>query len=788
MFGRLVRSHRQRLGLTQQELADRAKLGARTIRNLEAGLIRSPRPVTVRLLADAFGLTGQARDRFCEAAAGASSAPAQLGELGEQAVGAAVVQAAVRIAPAAALPRLGVVSAVVPAQLPPGISGFVGRRAEQALLDAVLVVDASGAARMVVVSGMPGVGKSALAVHWAHRVSARFPDGQLYIDLRGFDPAGSVVSTAAAIRAFLDAFSVAPARIPAETQAQIGLYRSVLAAKRVLLVLDNARDTEHVRALLPGSPTSAVVVTSRNRLTGLIAGAGAATLTLDVVSAAEANDLLGRRLGADRVTTEQAAVQEIIDRCGRLPLALSIIAARAATQAGVPLAALAEELRHGSKLESLADEDPATDARTVFSCSYHALSPPTARLFRLLSVHPGGHLRTTAVASIAGGSMRTTGAALAELTRANLLTRPAVDRYACHDLLRAHASELSHANDSDAERRAAWRRLLDHYLNTAWSAALLLEHRDPIAVPAAVTGTVREDLDGPEQAMAWFTAEHRTLVTLIHQAEEAGLDRYVWQLAWTLDDFFDRRGQWHDFLAIQASALAAAGRLADPSAQAKTHRSLARAYTMLGDLQRAQAHLSRALDLCVEMGDSAGEAHTLGNLAFVFDRQGRHREALDHDERALALYRATGYRLGQARALNAIGWYHAQLGDLDSAVRYCQQALDEHRELADWRGEAATLGSLGYANHRLGNTHDAIVSYEQALKLYRDNGDRYAEADTLGLLGDTQHTAGKLDAARQNWQQALHLLEQLDHDDADKARARLSQLHDPVAPDTGSCR
>jgi tetratricopeptide (TPR) repeat protein len=545
----------------------------------------------------------------------------------------------------------------------------------------------------------------------------------------------------------------------------------------VLLVLDNARDTEHVRPLLPGSPRSAVVVTSRNRLTGLIAGAGAATLTLDVVSAAEANDLLGQRLGADRVTTDPTAVREIIDRCGRLPLALSIIAARAATQTGVPLAALAEELRDGSKLESLADEDPATDARTVFACSYHALSPPTARLFRLLSVHPGGHLRTTTIASIAGGPMRTTVAALAELTHANLLNQPAAGRYASHDLLRAHASELSHANDSDAERRAAWRRMLDHYLNTAWAAALLLEHRDPITVAAAVTGTVPEDLDGPEQAMAWFTAEHRTLVTLIHQAEEARLDRYVWQLAWTLDDFFDRRGQWPDFLATQASALAAAGRLADPSAQAKTHRSVARAYTMLGDLQGAQANLTSALDLYVTMGDSAGEAHTLRNLAFVLDRQGRHREALDYDQRALALYRVTGYRLGQARALNAIGWYHAQLGDLDRAVQYCRQALDDHRELADRRGEAATLGSLGYAYHRMGSTHDAIVSYEEALRLYRDSGDRYAEADTLGLLGDTQHTAGDIDAARRSWRQALHLLEELDHEDADKARARLSQLH-----------
>ncbi|MEU1275495.1 BTAD domain-containing putative transcriptional regulator [Streptomyces sp. NPDC005799] len=345
---------------------------------------------------------------------------------------------------------------VRPAQLPADLAAFAGRRSELAHVAQLSAKDAAGA-RIAVISGMGGIGKTTLAVRWAHRAAHRFSDGQLYINLRGFDPGGVPADPAQVLRGFLEALGVPPQRIPAGADVQAGLYRSLLARRRVLILLDNALDAEQVRPLLPGSPGCLVIVTSRDRLLGLVTAEAARPLALDRLSTAEARETLTRRLGADRVLTDPEAVDEIVTRCGGLPLALAVVATRAATHPHFPLAAVAHELRatRGS-LDAFTDADPAGDVRAVLSWSYRALSPGAARLLRLLSLHPGPDLSLPAAAAVTGDEQAAVRSLLAELTRAHLLTEHLPGRYACHDLLRTYAAERVAKDESAGEREAPY--------------------------------------------------------------------------------------------------------------------------------------------------------------------------------------------------------------------------------------------------------------------------------------------------------------------------------------------
>jgi len=363
-------------------------------------------------------------------------------------------------------PRLAVGSgAASPRQLPAAVRHFAGRDVELAAL-ADQLADAADMVVISAVGGTAGIGKTALAVHFAHQVADRFLDGQLYVNLRGFDPTGSPMSPAEAIRGFLEAFDVPGERIPVTLGAQAALYRSVLADRRVLVVLDNARDADQVRPLLPGSPGCMVVVTSRNQLISLITAEGARPLTLDLLTVAEARQLLAGRLGAGRVAADAAAVEEIIASCARLPLALAIVAARAATHPQFPLASLAGELRDArGGLNAFGGGDAAADPRAVFSWSYQQLSPQAARLFRLLGLHPGPDTTAWAAASLAALPTEQARGSLAELARAHLVTERAPGRFAFHDLLRAYAVEQARSHDTDDDRKATVSRALDHYLH-----------------------------------------------------------------------------------------------------------------------------------------------------------------------------------------------------------------------------------------------------------------------------------------------------------------------------------
>jgi DNA-binding SARP family transcriptional activator len=424
---------------------------------------------------------------------------------------------------------------VRPAHLPATSAPFVGRAAVLRRLDA-LVPGADGpgtsTAAISAVAGAAGVGKTTLALHWAHRVADRFPDGQLFVDLRGFDPAGPPVDPSEALRLFLGALGVAADCVPADRQAQIGLYRSLLAGRRVLVVLDNARDADQVRPLLPGAPGCLTLVTSRDQLAGLVAGEGAHLVTLDLLPAPEARDLLARRLGRARVAAEPRATDEIVAACARLPLALAVVAARAAAHPGFPLDALARELQDSEdRLAPFDTADATVDIRAAFSCSYRAVTPAAARLFRLLGLHPGPDFTVPAAASLAGAGRERVRPWLAELTRAHLVAEQVPGRFVLHDLLRAYAADLAERLDSGAERRAARLRLLDHHLHTAKAAGALLHPlRDPIAPAAPAPGVTPESLADRPRALAWCIAEHRVLLALIRLAAGHGFDDHCWQL------------------------------------------------------------------------------------------------------------------------------------------------------------------------------------------------------------------------------------------------------------------
>ncbi len=667
---------------------------------------------------------------------------------------------------------------VVPRQLPAAVARFAGRSGELGILMALAAQAASGAGGTVVISaigGTAGVGKTVLAVHFAHQVTSLFPDGQLYADLRGFSPVGAPVAPARVVRGFLDALGVAPQAVPADADAQAGLYRSLLAGRRMLVVLDNARDAAQVRPLVPGSAGCLVVVTSRSQLTGLAATGDARLLALGLLTEQEARELLATRLSTGRVAAEPEAVDELIRLCARLPLALAIVAARAAVCPAQSLADLAAELRTVGPLNALDTGEPAASVRTVFSWSYEQLSPAAARLFRLLGIHPGPDISASAAASLAGVEPAQARLLLAELARAHLSAEHTPGRYAFHDVLRAYASDQAHAVDSDSARRAATGRVLDHYLHTAYAAAVLINpSRKSLSIPPPGPGVSTEHLAGHRQALAWFEAEHNVLLAATTLAAESGFDRHAWQLPWVIGDYLDHRGHWHELAPIQRSALAAATRLKDNPGQAAAHRALAAACAQLARYDLAQVHLQSSLELYRQLDDRAGQARVHLTSGWVFGLERRFADALDHCEQGLSLFQAIGNDVGQARALASIGWCCAHLGRPQQARAFCQRAITLLREHGHRLYEAESWDNLGFAEHQLGDYAAAAACYQRALGLSRAFGDRYFEAMVLDRLGDARHAAGQTQAAGGAWHEAVSILDALHHPHVGKIRAKLA--------------
>ena len=672
---------------------------------------------------------------------------------------------------------------VVPRQLPAAPAHFAGRERELRSLTGWLDTGtAAGQAVVLAVGGTAGVGKTALALHWAHQVRHRFPDGQLYVNLRGFDASSAPVAPADALSVLLESLEVPAGRVSPRLDARAGLYRSLLAGRRMLIVLDNARDEAQVRPLLPGDPTCVVLVTGRSQLAGLVATDGAHPVTLDVLSETEARQLLASHLGTDRVTAEAAEVAELTALCARLPLALAITAARAALRPVFPLASLTAGLRDTrQRLDWLDAGDQAADVRAVFSWSYRLLTEPAARMFRLLGAHPGPDISAPTAASLAAVSEPEARAALSDLTRANLLQEQTPGRFALHDLLHAYAADLG----DEQERRSAIRRVLDHYLNTARAAIGLAypgacQHAGPPSGP----GEPAECLRGPDQARAWLQAEFGVLLAATAAAADNGFDTHAWQLPAVLREHFDRRGYYQDWAQCQRLALAAADRLGDRAAQALAHQFLGDALIQLCRWGDAHTHLQDALKLYRRLGDQVGQACCHCRIVRILEARQDHSQALSHGRHALRLFRAAGDLAGQANALNGVGWVSAQLGNYQQALRYCGKALELHRKTGNRLGEAATLDSLGYCYHQTGRYSQAIAYYQQALPAYADAHDRYLRAQTLIHLGETHHANGHHEATHDLWQQALAILDELHHPDAVAIRAKLHDLP-PSTPAAG---
>ena len=694
----------------------------------------------------------------------------------------------------------------VPAQLPLDAPGFSGRHEELSALHAMLPAKSAGSSLarsseaspgeaspgegnpgeantdqtvpIVVISGTAGTGKTALAVRFGRQVAKRFPDGQLYVNLRGLDPATSPMEPAEALRFFLDALGVPPYRIPADAEGRSALFRSMLDGKRMLIVLDNARNVTQVRPLLPGSPGSLVVVTSRNELIGLVAAEGAVPLTLDVLSYAEAREMLVRRLGQDRAAAEPEAADEIIFSCARLPLALGIAVGRAAGRPKRPLTELAAELRDArGRLDALEAGDAVTNVRAVLSWSYDQLSEPAARMFRLLGVHPGPDISLSAAASLAGLARADAGAALRELSRTHMVAEYLPARFTFHDLLRAYAADQAERHDPAPERRAAAHRVLDHYLHTAMAASHRFSpFRSPLQLAAPQPGVLPADVADKEQAMAWFDAEAPVLLALIAFADTGGFDTHAWQIPWTLGPFFNRRARWQDYIATQQTALAAAGRLGDTLALAHAHHLLGHVQSQVGDYEAADPNFREALDEFRELGDRPNEAVVLNGLAGMLEKQERYPEALAVALDALRMLKAVGHWWTQATLENGVGWLYAHLGQYDRALTHCQRALALHRDSGHRGGTADTLDSLAYVHLHLGDIAAAKSHYIKAIEAYREIGSPFGEGNSLAGLGDALLAEDDPGAAGTAWREAVAILDRLPHPLADEVRIRLRGL------------
>jgi DNA-binding SARP family transcriptional activator len=669
---------------------------------------------------------------------------------------------------------------VAPRQLPAGVRHFAGRDAELMELDGLLCnPDDAGSATVIVITGTAGVGKTALAVHWAHRAAGQFPDGQLHVNLRGYDPSGTPLTAAEATRILLNGLGVAREQIPDTQEAQAGLYRTLMADRRMLIVLDNARDSDQVRPLLPGGAGCVALVTSRSALPGLVAAVDACPVPLDLLAERDAQALLAARLGPERTEAEPAAVRQIIGLCARLPLALAITAARAAARPAIPLAALADELTaEQDRLDALDTGDQATSVRAVFSWSYGQLAGPAARMFGLLGLQPGPDISLAAAASLAGVPRAQARRTVTDLVAAGLLDEHSSCRYVLHDLLRAYAAEQA-AAESAADRAAARARLVDHYLQTAHAGTLLLAPLGhPILLDPPLDGVSPVQLASREDALAWFRAELQVLLAIVRLAAAAGLDDAAWQLPWTLRSFLDGQGLWQDWAAVNKIALAAAERLQDHNGLGWTHHRMAQVCSLSGNIDEGIAHNELALEHFGLAGNLAGQGSAHLGMCISLGRKSDHHAALHHGEQALRIFQAAGDQTGEAYMLHLVGLEQARLGNGEQGRDHCTQAVELYGDLGDRGGMADAWHSLGTVHQQLGEHVEAIASFQQSLMLSAELGDLWGQAYCLIAVGDTHDRDGDQAGARETWQQALEMLGDLQHPDADRIRARLHETAD----------
>jgi tetratricopeptide (TPR) repeat protein len=619
------------------------------------------------------------------------------------------------------------------------------------------------------VIGPAGVGKTSLAIHWARQVADTFTDGILYADLLGYSPEIEPADPLTVVPRFLAGLGIPADRLPITADEQIALYRSLLAERAVLVVLDNARTAEQVRPLAASGPNCLTLVTSRNELAGLVATEQAEPIHLDVLDPVQSRQLLAARVGERRMQEDARSTEELIRRCAGLPLALSLLGAQIALRPRRRLDSFVEALRQ-APLDALTTSD-GVDVRTIFSWSYRQLRPELARMFRLLAQHPGAEITVGAAAALAGVPMREARGMLAVLVANHQLVELGQDRYAMHDLLRSYARELCEEQEADE----AFERLLGYLVHTGSAAALAIApSRDPVELPELDPGL---DLVLPanrDEAFAWFDSEQPNNLAVLRAASGVA-DGLLWVYAWAIADYLDFRGR-PGYMETQTLALEAAVRLGDLRRQAQTRRDLARGHMALKQWDEAIRQHELALGIAEEIGDDRAIAHGALSLARVLARTGQYRRAIEHSTVALRIYERIDHVGSRAHALNNLGWYHAKLGEYDVAMELCQQALKLYHEVDSERGLAVVSDTTAYVLAAVGRGDEAVQMYRAAIELFRKLGRQNDAAESLMSLAETHERAGQLKEARTSWTEALEILERMNHADAEEVRRALDRL------------
>ena len=655
---------------------------------------------------------------------------------------------------------------VVPRQLPMALRNFTGRIDALRQLHQLIEDDA---ATLGLITGPAGVGKTSLAIQWAHEVAASFPDGVLYADLLGYAPATEPAEPRFVLSRFLTALGVRAENLPLTTEEQAALFRSLLAARSVLVVLDNARSAEQVHPLVASGAACCTLVTSRSELSALVATDEAEAVQLAVLDLEQARQLLAARIGVRRLERDPSSAEELVARCAGLPIALSLLGAQIALRPHWPLDSFVQAMST-APLDALSTPDGIA-VRGVFSWSYQQLTRPAARLFGLLAHHPGQDLTLGAAAALAGSPVEETRGLLAELVAAHQLGEVAPGQYVLHDLLRSYGLELCDPLEADR----AFLRLLNYLVHTGCAAALLLSPtRDPLELPAPDPAV---DLRPPTtyaEAQAWFDSEQANALAVLRTAVGRA-DVLLWLYVWALGDYLEYQGH-SGYLEMQRLALDAAVQLGDPVWQSSTRRDLARGHMALGQWDEAIHQHQLGLGLVEELGDDKLIAHSSLSIARVYSRTGQPQLAIDHTLRALRIYERIGHQWAEANALNNLGWYHALLGEHDRALEYCERALRMYERTSSYNGPPAALDTIAYVQAELGNLDEAIATWERVVKLYRDLGSRPDVALTLTSLGEVHHRAGHLTQARTRWTEALQIYDSLNHSSAVQVRAHLDSL------------
>src|SRR5580704_16577905 len=717
----MLRQLRAGAALTQEELAKAAGLNPRTVSDLERGLATTPHKDTVRLLAGALQLGGSARVEF-EAAARGHTGPGRFRGGG--------VAAATRT-------------------LPRDIASFTGRQDELAEL-ADAAAGAGGVVSIHAIGGMAGIGKTAFAVHAAHRLAGRFPAGQIFLPLHAHTPGQQPVGPADALASLLLTIGVPAGQIPADLAARTGLWRDRLAGRQILLVLDDAADSEQVRPLLPGGGGSLVLITSRRRL---IALEDAQAISLDALPSGEAAGLLVRLAVRPGLSSADPAVQEITRLCGCLPLAIGMLARQLYHHPAWTVAGRAAELAAAvDRLELLATENVSVAA--AFDLSYADLTQDQRRLFRRLALHPGTDIDRYAAAAVDGTGLAAARRGLEALYEQYLLTEPAAGRYRMHDLIREHARALAGRLDPDDDREQATGRLFDYYQRVAARAQDLLAR----GVPAPAPGTAPADvpvLAGREQALAWVRAERTSLLACLDQATAAGQHARVIALAAGLAALLRDDGPWDEAITRHATAVQAARQIGDRPGQAHALTGLGDVRRLTGDYPGAVRDLQEALGIGRDLGDRRGQALALTHLGYTRRLTGDLRGAAGDLQEALGIGRDLGDRRGQALALTRLGHTRLMTGDYPAAARDLQEALGICRDLGDRPGQAIALGFLGVVRRLTGDYPGAARDLQEALGICRDLGDRIGQAISLSSLGEVRRLTGDFPGATGDLQEAL---------------------------------